>query len=84
MGLLTQVLRLGGLTHGGPPCSFLPSRGELVPMVPNLVSSPQVLDKQALVLIIQTFLFWRRFRVLYFVYNNWSSAKQVWLSAKQL
>jgi hypothetical protein len=53
-------------------------------MVPNLVSSPQVLDKQGLVLIIQTFLFWRRFRVLYFVYNNWSSAKQVWLSAKQL
>jgi hypothetical protein len=41
MGLLACVLRPSGLTHGSPPpCSSLSSSGDLVPMVPNLVSSP--------------------------------------------
>jgi hypothetical protein len=37
MGLLAHALRLSGPTLGSPPCSFLPSPGDLVPMVPNLV-----------------------------------------------
>jgi hypothetical protein len=55
MGLLTRVLRLSGLTHGRPPCSFLPSSGDMVPLVPNLVSSPSDC-KQALILVNQIFL----------------------------
>jgi hypothetical protein len=43
MGLLAHVLRLSGPTHGRPPCSFLPSLGDMVPVVPNLVSSPECL-----------------------------------------
>jgi hypothetical protein len=51
MGLLTRALRPSGLTHGRLPCSFLPSPGDVVPMVPNLVSNPRVLDKRALILV---------------------------------
>jgi hypothetical protein len=29
-----------GPTHGGPPCSFSPSSVGVVPLVPNLISSP--------------------------------------------
>jgi hypothetical protein len=42
MGLLTRILRPSGPTHGRCPCSSLPSRGVLVPMVPNLISNPRV------------------------------------------
>jgi hypothetical protein len=42
----------------GPPVP-LPSPEDLVPMIPNLVSSPRVFGKRALVLIIQIFLTWR-------------------------
>jgi hypothetical protein len=41
MGLLAHVLMPSGLTHGRPPCFFLPSPGDMVPMVPNLVSISQ-------------------------------------------
>jgi hypothetical protein len=44
----------------GLPCSFLPSLGDVVPMVPNLVSSLRVLDKRALILVNQIFLLRRR------------------------
>jgi hypothetical protein len=37
MGLLARVLGLSGPTHGRPPCSSLPSLGDMVPMVPNLI-----------------------------------------------
>jgi hypothetical protein len=37
MGVLARVLRPSGLTHGRPPCSFLPSLGDVVPMVSVLV-----------------------------------------------
>jgi hypothetical protein len=37
MGHLAHVLRLSGSTHGGPPVPFLPSPGDVVPMVPDLV-----------------------------------------------
>jgi hypothetical protein len=57
MCLLAQILRPSGLTHGRPPCSSLQSPVDLVPMVPNLVSSHRVLGKQALVLKIRTHLF---------------------------
>jgi hypothetical protein len=40
MGLLARDLRPSGLTHGMPTYSFLSSPGDVVPMVPNLVSSP--------------------------------------------
>jgi hypothetical protein len=43
MGLLARVLRSSGLTHGRPPCSFWLSPGDVVPMVPNLISNPQML-----------------------------------------
>jgi hypothetical protein len=56
MGLLAHVLRPSGPTHGKPPCSFLLSLGDVVPMVPNLVSSPRVLGKQALILVNQILL----------------------------
>jgi hypothetical protein len=39
MGLLARALRLSGLTHGRPYCSFQPSPVDVVPMVPDLVSS---------------------------------------------
>jgi hypothetical protein len=41
MGLLDCVLRPSGLTHGRPPYSFLPSLGDVVPMVPNLIRQQQ-------------------------------------------
>jgi hypothetical protein len=40
MGLLARALRPSWPTHGRPPCSSLPSPRDVVPMVPNLVSSP--------------------------------------------
>jgi hypothetical protein len=67
MGHLACVLRTSGLTHGGPPCSFLLSPGALIPIVLNLISSPLVLGKRALVLIIQILLFWQSYQVLCFV-----------------
>jgi hypothetical protein len=56
MGLLAHVLRPSGPTHGKPPCSFLLSLGDVVPMVPNLVNSSRVLGKQALILVNQILL----------------------------
>jgi hypothetical protein len=56
MGLLARALRPSRPTHGRLPCSFLPSPGDVEPMVPNLVSSPQVLGKRALILVNQIFL----------------------------
>jgi hypothetical protein len=56
MGLLVRVLRLSAPTHGRPPYSFWLSPRDVVPMVPELVSSPRVLGKQALSLVNQTFL----------------------------
>jgi hypothetical protein len=40
MDLVAQTLRMSGPTHGGPPYSFSLSPLDVVPMVPNLVSSP--------------------------------------------
>jgi hypothetical protein len=51
MGLLARALSPSGLTHGRPPYSSLPSPGDVVPMVPNLVSSSRVLGKRILILI---------------------------------
>jgi hypothetical protein len=59
MGLLARVLRSSGLIHGRPPYSFLPSLGDVVPMVQNLVSSLRVLDKRALILVNQILLLLR-------------------------
>jgi hypothetical protein len=56
MGLLARSLRLSGPTHGRPPFSFQPSPTDVVPMVPDLISSPRVLGKQALILVNQFFL----------------------------
>jgi hypothetical protein len=56
MSLLACVLRSSGLTHGRTPCSFWPSQGDVVPMVANLISSPRVLGKRALILVNQIFL----------------------------
>jgi hypothetical protein len=39
-----------------PHYSSLPSLGDVVPMVPNLISSPGVLGKRALILVNQIFL----------------------------
>jgi hypothetical protein len=39
MVLLAHALRLSGPTHGSLACSSLSSPGDVVPMVPNLVSS---------------------------------------------
>jgi hypothetical protein len=41
MGLLTCILSPRGLTHGRPPYSSLPSPGDVVPMVPNLINLDQ-------------------------------------------
>jgi hypothetical protein len=49
MDLPAWILWSSGLTHGGPPYSFSLSPVAVVPMVPNLVSSPRVLGKRALV-----------------------------------
>jgi hypothetical protein len=84
MGPLACVLRPSGSTHGRPPCFFLLSPGVVVPMVPNLISSPQVLDKWALILINQIFLLWWSCRVLYLTWNNPLSAIGLWLSDKWL
>jgi hypothetical protein len=40
MGLLVYALRPSGLTLGRPPCSSHPSLGDVVPMIPDLISSP--------------------------------------------
>jgi hypothetical protein len=48
MDHLARVLRPSRPTHGRPHYSFPPILGDVVPMVPNLVSSPRVLDKRAL------------------------------------
>jgi hypothetical protein len=77
MGLLAHVLRSSGLTHGRPPCSFLPSPRDVVPMVPNLISNPRVLGKQDSILVNQIFLLWRSCRVLCLTGNNLLSA--IWL-----
>jgi hypothetical protein len=46
MGLLAHAVRLSGSTLGSPPPhSFLLSPEHMVPMVPNLISSPRVLGK---------------------------------------
>jgi hypothetical protein len=58
MGLLACALRSSGPTHGRPPCSVRPSPGDVVSMVPDLVSSTRVLDKRALILVNQIFLLW--------------------------
>jgi hypothetical protein len=49
--LLAYALRLSGPTHGRPLCSSRLSPGDVVPMVPNLISSPRVLGKRALILV---------------------------------
>jgi hypothetical protein len=56
MGLLACALRPSGLTKGRPPYFSLPSPGDVVPMVPNLVSSLRLLGKRALILVNQIFL----------------------------
>jgi hypothetical protein len=73
MGILAHVLRPSGLTPG-----------EVVPMVPNLISSPQVLGKRALILINQTFLLRQSCRVLHPTANDLLSAFWLWLSTKWL
>jgi hypothetical protein len=62
MGLLVRIQ--SGPTHVRPPYSSLLNLVDLVPTAPNLVSSPQVLGKRALVLKIQTLLFQQSCRVL--------------------
>jgi hypothetical protein len=54
MGLLAQIFNLSGPTHDGPPVTFFPSLGGMVPMIPNLFSSTRVLGKRALVLKIKS------------------------------
>jgi hypothetical protein len=39
MGLLAHVFWLSGLTLGSPPCSFLPCPGDVVPIVPIVVTN---------------------------------------------
>jgi hypothetical protein len=56
MSLLACALRLSGSTLGRPSCSSRLSLGEVVPMVPDLVSSLRVLDKRALIPVNQIFL----------------------------
>jgi hypothetical protein len=36
MGPLAHAFRPSGLTLGRPPCSFMPSLGDVVPLVPVL------------------------------------------------
>jgi hypothetical protein len=47
MGLLAHAVRPSEPTLGRPPFFFLPTPGDVVPMVPNIVSCPQVLSKRA-------------------------------------
>jgi hypothetical protein len=56
MGLLVQALRPSGPTHGRTPCSSRPSVGDMVPTIPDLVSSPRVLGKRALIIVNNIFL----------------------------
>jgi hypothetical protein len=56
MSLLAHAFRLSGPTHGGPPCSSRPSLGDVAPMLPDLISSPRLLGKRALILVNQIFL----------------------------
>jgi hypothetical protein len=46
MGPLAHAFRPSGLTLGRPPCSFLPSLGDVIPMVPILVSGPECLASE--------------------------------------
>jgi hypothetical protein len=43
MGHLAYVLSTSGLTHGRPPYSFPPRLGDVVPIVPYLINSPEYL-----------------------------------------
>jgi hypothetical protein len=52
------------------PCFVWLSRGDVVPMVPDLISSPWVLGKRALILVNQIFLLWWSCRVLCSIWNN--------------
>jgi hypothetical protein len=61
MGLMACALRPSGLTLGRLLCSSWSSLGDMVPMVPDLVSSPRVLDKRALILVNQIFLLVAKF-----------------------
>jgi hypothetical protein len=45
-GHLAHVLRPSGMTHGRPPYSFPLSPGHVVPMVPDLISSPECLASE--------------------------------------
>jgi hypothetical protein len=45
---LACILRPNGPTHGRPPYSFPLSLGDMVPMVPDLISNPRGLGKRAL------------------------------------
>jgi hypothetical protein len=45
MGLLARAFRLSGQTLGRPPCSFLLSLGDVVPLVPILINSINPYDK---------------------------------------
>jgi hypothetical protein len=74
MGLLARVLRPSGPTHDRPPCSFLLSLGDMVPMVSILISSPRVLGKRALILVNQILLLRRSYRVLRLTWNDLVSA----------
>jgi hypothetical protein len=56
MDLLAHSFTPSGSTHGRPPYSNLLSLGDVVPTVPNLVNSPRVLRKRALILVNQIFL----------------------------
>jgi hypothetical protein len=56
MGLLACALGPSGRTLDRPPCSYWLSSGDVVPMVPDLLSSPRVLGKRGLILINKIFL----------------------------
>jgi hypothetical protein len=79
MGLLTKIVRPNGLIHGRP-LFFFSSLVDMVPMVANLVSSPRVLGKRALVLKIQTFLLQAKLPSAMSLWNNWPSVNKPWPS----
>jgi hypothetical protein len=47
MSLLAHAVRLSGPTLSRPPFFFLPTPGDVVPMVPNIDNCPRVLSKRA-------------------------------------
>jgi hypothetical protein len=57
MGPLARAFRPSGLTLGWPPFSFLPSLGDVVPLVPILISSPRVLGKRAWIILTRSSCF---------------------------